>query len=179
MGIYLIVKCLNNKRKTTRGGRKLTDQLRRHFINAMFKVKKIDVCGNKDLSLPLSEMVVLKRLLNRDCLEGNGMNMSEIHHNLLITKSAVSQILNSLERKGHVNRYIDKTDRRRIMVTATPKAYDVVESAEKALNKKMNRIVEEFGEENMMILINQLTSLYELYEKIENEERTEKGEYSR
>lgn len=156
----------------------MTDQLKRHFINVLFKVKKIDVCSNMGLSLPLNEMVVLKRLLSNDCAEGSSMCMSDIHHNLYISKPAVSQILNSLERKGYINRYIDKNDRRKIMVTATPNAYEVLNVTETAFDQKIGRIMNEYGEDNMLILINQLTSLYEIIEKIENEEIQEKGECS-
>lgn len=155
----------------------MTDQLKRHFVSVLFKVKKIDVCEGTGQSLPLSEMAVLRRLLSNGCQEGNSMCMSDIHHNLYISKPAVSQILNSLERKGYINRYIDKNDRRKILVTATPKAYDALKSTENALDGKLNRILSEFGEENMMMLINQLTSLYEIYERINKEEIDEKGEY--
>ena len=154
----------------------MTDKLKRHFINVLFKVKRIDVCGNLDLSLPMNEMVVLKRLLTGDIDEDGGMCMSEIHHNLYISKPAVSQILNSLERKGYINRYIDTNDRRKIMVIPTPIAREALAASEAALNQKISRIVNEFGEENMLILINQLTSLYEIIGKIDKEEKQEKGE---
>ncbi len=143
------------------------NQLKKHFINILFKVKKIDVCGNTDLALPLGEMVVLKRLFSNDCSDGNCMNTSEIHQNLYISKPAVSQILNSLENKGYINRYIDTRDRRRIMVSATPKAFDALRATEASVDEKMNRIMSEFGEENMTMLIDQLTSLCEIYDKIQ------------
>lgn len=143
-------------------------QLKKHFINILFKVKRIDVCGNMDLSLPLGEMVVLKRLFSNDCSEGTCMNTSEIHRNLYISKPAVSQILNSLERKGYIERYIDTRDRRKILVSATPKAYEALKATEAFVENKIDRIVSEFGEENMIMLINQLTSLCEIYERIEN-----------
>ena len=154
----------------------MTDQLKRHFINVLFKVKKIDVCGSMNLSLPMNEMVVLKRLLANDTGEDGSMCMSEIHHNLYISKPAVSQILNSLESKGYINRYIDKNDRRKIMVSPTPVAQEALHASEMVLDKKINRIVKEYGEENMLILINQLTSLYEIIGKIDKEEIQEKGE---
>lgn len=158
----------------------MTDQLKRHFVNIMFMVRKMDVCNNLSLSLPLNEMVVLKRLFNNDSSEGSSMCMSDIHHNLYISKPAVSQILNSLEKKGYINRYIDKNDRRKILVTATPAALEVLNSTEAALDSKVTRIISEYGEDNMLHLINQLASLYEILEKIEKEEKKqEKGEYDR
>lgn len=154
----------------------MTDQLKGHFVNILFKVRKIDVSSCMGLSLPLNEMVVLKRLLSNNCTGGDTMCMSDIHHDLFISKPAVSQILNSLERKGYINRYIDKNDRRKITVTATGDAYEAVSSSEEVLNNKVDRIINEYGEDNMIHLVNQLAAFYEVLEKIENEEIQEKGE---
>ena len=143
-----------------------SNQLKRSFINVLFKVKKIDVCDHSDMSLPIGEMVVLRRLFSDDGNEENSMNTSEIHQNLYMSKPAVSQILNSLEDKGYIRRYIDTKDRRRILVSATPKAYEALKLTEGEVDKKINRIVKEFGEENMMILIKQLAALCDIYDKI-------------
>lgn len=139
-------------------------------MNVLFQVKRIDICNNLDLKLPYTELVVLNRLFSNDCANGNSMCMSDIQNNLYISKPAVSQILNSLERKGYINRYIDTRDRRKIIVTATPAAEEVLEKSQTALDSKMERILSEFGEDNMIKLINQLATLYEIYEKVESEE---------
>lgn len=145
-------------------------QLKQHFMNILFQVKRIDICNNVDMKLPYTELVVLNRLFSDDCIDGNSMCMSDIQSNLYISKPAVSQILNSLERKGYINRYIDTRDRRKIIVTATPAAHEVLKKSQTALDTKMDRILMEFGEENMTKLINQLAKLYEIYEKIESED---------
>lgn len=61
--------------------------------------------------------------------------VSDIQSNLYITKPAVSQMLNTLEKKGYVIREIDKSDRRKIAVALTSEGQGVLRRTEEYSNK--------------------------------------------
>ena len=58
---------------------------------------------------------------------------------------AVSQILNSLEEKGLIERKMDRNDRRVVYASLTPKGNQLLEDVMSCFSKFMDRIVDGLG----------------------------------
>ncbi|MDR0315123.1 MAG: transcriptional regulator [Oscillospiraceae bacterium] len=71
---------------------------------------------------------------------------SEISTALHATTGRISALLGSLEKKGQIEREIDKTNRRNIIVTITDAGRERVETEMKVINESLSQIFIEMGE---------------------------------
>jgi DNA-binding MarR family transcriptional regulator len=51
---------------------------------------------------------------------------SEISDDLAVTRANISNLLNSLEKAGRIQRNFDPTNRRRILVSLTPEGHELI-----------------------------------------------------
>lgn len=98
------------------------------------------------------------------CAE-KGISVSEIGRELYLSKPAISQTLNSLEKKGYITREIDKDDRRKIMVTLTPEGDRKLKEGMRCFDQELNKTLEQFGAENTKKLIELLGYLVTMLEE--------------
>ena len=95
------------------------------------------------------------------CIKGRGdspmpqITVSEISKRLAVTPPTITQILNTLESRGLIERNMDRSDRRVIEVTLTKQGEKVTELAEGAFSAVMKRLIEYMGEDQS----NQLADL--------------------
>ncbi len=83
------------------------------------------------------------------------LTVSEISKNLSVTPPSITQILNTLEGRGLIERHMDKADRRVIVVTLTKHGEMVTEQAEEAFSAVMKHLIGYLGEDQS----NQLADL--------------------
>ncbi len=83
------------------------------------------------------------------------ITVSEISKRLAVTPPTITQILNTLESRGLIERNMDRSDRRVIEVTLTKQGEKVTELAEGAFSAVMKRLIEYMGEDQS----NQLADL--------------------
>jgi DNA-binding MarR family transcriptional regulator len=102
--------------------------------------------------------------INSRAKDGHSQAKQTTHHamceSLVISKAAVSQMLGSLEKKGYIQREINPSNRRKIVITLTKKGKISIDNAEKSIDDLMMRIIERFGEENsrnLACLLNRFT----------------------
>ncbi len=79
---------------------------------------------------------------------GAPMKVSEISKQMHVTSPTVTQLLNSLEPNGLVERQIDPEDRRSVGVRLTPKGEWVTERAWEAFLTALQGLIEYLGEED-------------------------------
>jgi len=92
------------------------------------------------------------------CVKRGGnplVTVSEISKHLLVTPPSITQILNTLEARGLIERHMDTTDRRVIVVKLTEHGEQVTEQADEAFSATMKRLIEYLGEQQS----NQLADL--------------------
>jgi len=84
-----------------------------------------------------------KKNINQICLH------EELEEHLAVTKSAVSQMISSLEEKGYITREIDKNDRRKFELSITGKGQELLEELRNTMDSVIEKTITRFGENNM------------------------------
>ncbi len=147
----------------------MDDELREKFISLMTRCGK----GNSTLAsqngLQMNEMLLL-HIISEDCdgssQEGVNLNMRNIQDRLQISRPAISYTLNTLEKKEYIVREIDPRDRRRITVHITQEGVSASEDSMQRHTDMWNRVVGEFGEEEMNQLIQLLTRFFAVIDEM-------------
>ncbi|HIT90431.1 MAG TPA: MarR family transcriptional regulator [Candidatus Merdenecus merdavium] len=142
------------------------DSLKDRFISASFRFKKVDACFPTECTIPIGEWVVMEQIVEGCVCSSKHMKVSEIKTCIPLSKPAVSQILNSLEKKGYIIRNIDRTDRRKIAVTTTPEGTAILNETRTSYDEVLMEIVNQFGKEEMINLIEYLNRLVDIYEQV-------------
>lgn len=142
------------------------ETLKIEFITALFRARKMSASFPAGCGFQIAEMSVMQRVVEGCPPRGQCLNVAEIQETLHISKSAVSQTLSSLEKKGCLVRQIDLQDRRKIVITATPKGQQELDKATRAYGQMMDELMRRYGQENMQILIEKLNLLAEIYEEL-------------
>lgn len=140
--------------------------LKEQLTGAIIRFKRADNCLSFQTRLQISELAVMGRAYGSCTYPEKGMCVSEIQQTLHVSKPAVSQILNSLEKKGYIVRAIDPADRRKITVTVTASGEAELEDCQKCYSELLDRVLEQLGLENAKILIDQLNRLMDILEKL-------------
>jgi len=115
------------------------------------------------LDINLSEFFLMQKLasLNPD----DGFDLREVRESLSISKSGISKMLSTLERKGHLTRETDKNDRRNLIVSLTERGHMCVERLEKHVDAMFSEYIARIGEEDLK----QLFSIIDRMEKSNNQ----------
>lgn len=147
-------------------------ELMGRFFTVMSSMKKIEFSACANSEMQLNELSVLQNVTGHcSCYDNCGTNLDvqKIQNKLLISKPAVSYILNALEKKEYISREIDPADRRKISVTATQKGQEAADQSIRNYIEMWKSLVNEFGEDDMRQLVELLTRLTELLMHMSNE----------
>lgn len=140
--------------------RKLASELRESLIRIAPKPeqKKIDRfdSGETFLLMRLSEM-------------GNAIP-SELASQNKTSAAHIAKMLRRLEEKGEIVREIDKTDRRRIIVTITEKGQTRIEEATSYIINNLTALLEQLGEEDARNFVRIVAKIASLAPPMENME---------
>lgn len=116
------------------------------------------------------------RLIREIALEreaGRNIISSELARRLNITRSAVSQLVNKLEKRGIVERASSPTDRKIFYVILTESALEVFQRQCDEANKLFEYVVEKFGKSNIDKLIELYEEFATVFEKCRKETANE------
>ncbi|WP_320128358.1 MarR family transcriptional regulator [uncultured Sphaerochaeta sp.] len=142
--------------------------LKEELIAAMHRLKKVGRNFPPDIGLNMGEFFVLDRIGKDVSCSGSDIADSEMQNHPHFTKPAVSQMLNSLEKKGYIGREIDKNDRRKIVVTLTEEGKDILKKAKCFFNDRMDFTIARFGEANTRQLISLVSLLTDISEELKD-----------
>lgn len=150
--------------------------VKEQLVVSLFRFRKIGMSfpaglteGLKDLDVSMAELVLMKAVADNELNSEENINIADIQSLLFVTKAAVSQMYAALEKKGYLNREIDKNNRRKLIVTLTPKGHEILGVMENNMIKLLSKIVSKVGEDNTNQLINLINCLAEALEEIKDE----------
>lgn len=94
--------------------------------------------------------------------QGDTVVPSEISSEMNISSARVAAILNNLENKGQITRQIDKTDRRKILVTLTEAGANLAQKHSETVTAITARMLELLGENDAKELVRIMGKLAQL-----------------
>lgn len=78
--------------------------------------------------------------------KNSSLTMSDVGEVIGLCRPAMSQVAVKLESKGMIKRETDKSDRRKVLVSVTKKAADILQKAENIRKETFFKVVTEMGE---------------------------------
>lgn len=155
----------------------MDQNLKAQLMRTVFQFKKLTGAGfgmdsaeNKG-DINMTELVLMKGISDNSADSENNIGLPDIREYLSISKAAVSQMLGSLEKKGYINRDIDKNNRRNLIVTLTQKGRELLSHKEKQFDDKLEKIMAGLGEDDVKQLISIINRLIEVINKINDESK--------
>ena len=139
-------------------------ELKEEYIHALFRFKRMGMNMPQLSDVSMAEIVIMKDIAKTSDCPHHNMSVQDMQSKLHITKSAISQMMSSLEKKGYIEREIDKSDRRKILSTLTPTGENVLKGAKKHADQRLETIISRFGKENtkqLIVLLNKLSDIAE------------------
>jgi DNA-binding MarR family transcriptional regulator len=154
-------------------------ELTEELIHALIRFKKVQAVLSRTVttadggSLSFSELRALGCLDSRaekdcpiekdcpmkeqDCSAAERTTHHAMHETLAVSKPAISQMLASLEKRGYIRRETDTGNRRKIIITLTPKGRETVDKVKQSMDSLISHVITRFGEEDTRHLIRLLT----------------------
>jgi DNA-binding MarR family transcriptional regulator len=117
----------------------------------------------------MNELWALRKIEQATKASGAGIGNTEIQEDLHITKSAVSQMLDSLFEKGFIERTLDVSDRRRMCVTITPAGTQVLKRMSAYANQLATKVTAKMGEEKIQQMFDLLNEFIDTSLEAEKE----------
>lgn len=99
-----------------------------------------------------------------------GIKISDISSTLRVATPTTTQLVNSLEKGGFVERTTDKEDRRAVRVKLTEKGEGMVKKASDSLFDSFSGLVEYLGEEESNELAELLSKTFVYFNEIKKED---------
>jgi DNA-binding MarR family transcriptional regulator len=128
------------------------------FNKAQFKQHNIE--GVKQ-----SEMVLMFYVKKTTKPNTAGLKVSEISEMLGVTSPTVTQLLNSLEVKGWIERAVDLKDRRAVRIKLSDEGEKVIQKAIAVSEASFNELIHYLGEEESNQLADLLIKANQYYEQ--------------
>lgn len=147
----------------------MEDSLKEQLVRAVFRFRKMAMELPPEMEIRMGEFFLMKQISADRLGHGCDSRLADVHHHLHMTRPAVSQMLNALEKKELIHREIDKNDRRKIAVTLTEKGRSTLDQAMSYMDETMVKTISRFGEGNTLQLIALLTLLANILEEVSHE----------
>ena len=122
---------------------------------------------------PIETMIIM--CVNRMRRKEKYVTPSMVCNELGISKSNLTNMLNSLENKGFLKREFCPDDRRNISIILTPKAEEIHTHFHEEMDKKVNELSDYLGKEDTEKLIDLLGKALIYFENKEREQDEQKN----
>ena len=143
----------------------------RNWMLMNTRLKKLHADSPLDCDLRMNELWALGKIEHATCCSGAGISNTEIQKELQITKSAISQMLDSLVEKGYVERTLDANDRRRMCVTITPSGREILCQMSERTKCVAEDVSEKMGEEKIQQMFDLLNEFIDTYLDVQQHDK--------
>ena len=160
----------------------MNQEIKENFMTVMRRLKKIGMKFPQNMDVSMTEMLVLKGFFcPKESVGQAGQAMAseaEIHEKLHVSKAALSQTLNALEKKEYVERCVNPQDRRKVLVTLTPSGKKMMDDSHAYVDRVFSQVIERVGEDKIRELIGLFETVIAISEEVQAE-LTAGSEYSK
>lgn len=128
----------------------MSKEIQNELVQAMFRLKKMMNRGlGRDLdnaNITMSEFILMREVAGNTKESYNPMALTEVREYLSVSKAAVSQMLNSLEKRGYLTREVDVNNRRNIIVVLTEVGQEVYQKKNQEFFDRFEKVIQGIGE---------------------------------
>ncbi len=151
----------------------MNQEIKENFMTVMRRMKKIGMKFPQSMDVSMTEMLVLKSFF----CPGTGdeqtrqaqASETEIHTKLHVSKAAMSQTLNALEKKGYIERCVNPQDRRKVLVSLTPSGKKMLDDSHAYVDRVFSQVIERVGEDKIREIIVLFETVVEVSEAVQAE----------
>ena len=142
------------------------NQLANKLMEVFSQFKRIHMKQSPVEGLTPGEAMLLIRISKLTKPEDQGIKISDISSSMRVAPPSTTQMINTLEAGGYVERSMDKSDRRAVRVKLTKKGEEVVGRATEIFSQTINGLIEFLGEEKSKEFIDIMEDVYIYFRKI-------------
>lgn len=128
----------------------MSKEIQNELVQAMFRLKKMMNRGlGRDLdnaNITMSEFILMREVAKNTKESYNPMALTEVREYLSVSKAAVSQMINSLEKRGYLTREVDVNNRRNIIVVLTEAGQEVYQKKNQEFFDRFEKVIQGIGE---------------------------------
>ena len=136
-------------------------ELKERLIKSLFRVKNLTSnihAGENtkitEYGLSIAEQTLMSAVKYNAPQSNTNVGISDIQKLLYTSKAAISKMLGVLEKKGYINRDINKQNRRELIITLTEKGNTVLKDIGKDTDDMLLKIISQLGQEQTEQIIN-------------------------
>lgn len=142
--------------------------LNEELLNAIHRFTIILRRKRMSADIVFHEFVVLRNILMIQTERNNSIYPSDLSDKLNLSRSYITAVLNSLEKKNFIMRTLDTSDRRRILVRITDKGRHIFDNMAAKELEQADILISGLTNEKTLNLILLLNQASEILEKEEN-----------
>ena len=135
--------------------------LKERLIQSLFRVKgmasNIHTGGEDRMAkygVSIAELTLMSVVKNNSPDSDDNVIIADIQKRLFTSKAAVSKMLGVLERKGFVNRDVNRHNRRELVITLTEKGANVLNDLKNEVDGMLENVISKLGQEKTEQIIN-------------------------
>ncbi len=139
-------------------------ELKDELLYAVIRMRKSYMLISSGMKLHIVEMLILRNVYELNEERGS-VHASEILGKIHISKPALSQVLNSLEKKDLIRRKLSMNDHRKVEVRITKAGRDYLESSKEPVDDFLDKVIKKTGAKNAEKAIELMNLLVEAAEE--------------
>ena len=151
----------------------MSKELQNELVQAMFRLKKMMNYGlgrdTNNINITMSEYILMREVAENTKDVYNPSALTEVREYLSVSKAAVSQMLNSLEKRGYILREIDPNNRRNIIVSLTEEGKTAFEKKNQEFYNRFEMVIRGIGEKDVSQFIAMINKMSDAMGDFEEE----------
>ena len=151
----------------------MSKELQNELVQAMFRLKKMMNRGlgrdTNNINITMSEFILMREVAENTKDVYNPSALTEVREYLSVSKAAVSQMLNSLEKRGYILREIDPNNRRNIIVILTDEGRTAFEKKNQEFYDRFEMVIRGIGEKDVSLFIAMINKMSDAMGNFEEE----------
>ncbi len=135
----------------------------REFENVLEMIHNVDIGSTFRVDMSKSEFIIMKVIYCIKEVSGEKVPVADIVDKMQVSAQAISKSLKSLEKKGYIERFSNRDDRRRMEVLVTNKGKQTYSKLIERTDEVLSEVLDKFGKDDLetyIYLTRRLTQLY-------------------
>lgn len=135
-------------------------RLEERLIDSIFRIQHISSIYPMGIetemvknNISMAELTLMRTIRHNTLDSDRNNSISDIQKHLFTSTAAISKMLGILEKKGYINRDINKHNRRSLIITLTAKGKEFLDSLERQIDKNLINIISRVGKSEIEQLV--------------------------